>query len=424
LFKELAGGVISSDIHDVYPEPIKKVNIDISWNNINRLIGKAIGKDVIKGILNSLDFVIIKELDEGFNLDVPFYRVDVTREADIIEEILRVYGYNNIEIPQQVRSAVSHAKKPDPEKVKNTVADFLTANGFKEIMNNSLTKSAYYEGNLEFPVERCVRMLNPLSLDLNVMRQSLIYGGLETILYNQNRKNQDLRLFELGKVYSIPDKDKNHDSNYEEHFNLSLFVTGRKEIESWNTGDEEIGFYELKAICQNLLKRVGVELNKLKFENIEKAYFSQGIRFKNKKNTLLEIGKFSKDILKTFDIKQDVYYAEMDWDLLITLNKRAKISFVEIPKFPEVRRDLALLIDSETTFAEIEKIAIESERQYLKSVNLFDVYEGKNIESGKKSYAVSFALSDPEKTLTDKVIDKIMSKLMKAYEAKLGATIR
>jgi len=424
LFKNLAGGTISSEIKDIYPEPIKKINLDISWKNIDRLIGKAIGKEVIKNILLSLEFVIQKENEEGLKLDVPFYRVDVTREADVIEEILRVYGYNNIEIPQQVRSAVSHAKKPDPEKVKNTVANLMVSNGFKEIMNNSLSKSAYYENNAEFPVERCVKMLNPLSLDLNVMRQSLIYGGLETILYNLNRKNQNLKLFELGKVYAIGENHENTDSNYMEQTKLSLFVTGKKYQESWITSDDEIGIYDLKAHCQNILKRTGIELNKLKFENSDKSYFSQGICYKSKKASLLEIGKISKALHKSFDIKQGVYYAEIDWDLLLELNKKATIRFSEIPKFPEVRRDLALLIDSKTTFAEIEKLAFEIERQFLRSINLFDVYEGKNIEAGKKSYAVSFALSDPEKTLTDKVIDKIMNKLMNAYKTKLGATIR
>ncbi len=424
LFKELAGGEISSEIKDAYPNPIEKLIFAISWKNIDRLIGKAIGNDVIKNILHSLDFEIVSENEDGLNIKVPFYRVDVTREADVVEEILRIYGYNNIEIPSQVLSAISHAPKPDPEKVKNTIAEFLMGNGFKEIMNNSLTKSSYYENNKDFPGELSVKMLNPLSLDLNAMRQSLIYGGLETILYNQNRKNLNLRLFELGKVYSLDKNDDANSSDYKESFKIGIFVTGRKEPESWQSNNNEIGFYDLKSICQNILKRSGIALNKLKFEDAERAYYSQGINYKNKKNTLLEIGRFSKETLKSFDLKQDVFYAEIDWDLLLELNKRAKIRFSQIPKFPEVRRDLALLIDSETTFAEIEKIAIESERQYLKKVNLFDVYEGKNIEEGKKSYAVSFTLSDQEKTLTDKVIDKIMNKLMKTYESKLGATIR
>lgn len=427
LFRELAGGKISSEIKDIYPNPFQKVNLDVSWKNINRLIGQNIGTNITKNILTSLEFEIISENENGLNLNVPFYRVDVTREADVIEEILRVFGYNNIHLPSQVLSAISHMKKPNPENVKNTIADFLASNGFKEIMNNSLTKSSYYEDNKDFSGESSVKMLNPLSQDLNVMRQSLVYGGLESILYNQNRKNNNLRLFELGNVYSKTQQSsesENLTDKYIEQTNLAIFVSGRKDLESWQTDDNEISFYDLKSICFNILKRAGFELNKLNFEISQKNYFSTGIEYKMNEKVLLQIGQFSKEILKSFDIKQDVFYSEINWDEFLKLNKKAKIKFQEIPKFPSVRRDLALLIDTKVTFAELEKIAFETERQLLKSVNLFDVYEGKNIEAGKKSYALSFSLSDKDKTLTDKMIDKVMRKLMKTYETKLGASIR
>jgi phenylalanyl-tRNA synthetase beta chain len=427
LIKELAGGKISSEIKDIYPNPLKKVNLDISWKNINRLIGQDIGKDVIKNILNSLDFEMIRENETGLNLDVPFYRVDVTRESDVIEEILRIYGYNNIRIPNQVRSAISLSKKPDPENVKNRMADYLTSLGFKEIMNNSLTKFAYYENNTDFTESCCVKMLNPLSQDLNVMRQSLIYGGLETVLYNLNRKNPDLKLFEVGKVYS---KSKNSNtgrpvvSKYDEQMKLSLFITGRKQPESWQAAYDEVDLFHLKSVCFNLLKRAGIDERLLNFETSNHSYLSNGILYKFDGETILQLGQFSNALLKSLDIKQDVFYGEFNWDLLLKLTAKVKIRFQELSRFPEVRRDLALLINADVTFAEIEKIAFQTEKQILKGVNLFDVYEGKNIESGKKSYAVSFTLCDQEKTLTDKTIEKTMKKLMMAYETNLNAKIR
>jgi phenylalanyl-tRNA synthetase beta chain len=427
LIKELAGGKISSEIKDVYPNPLKKINLDISWKNIHRLIGQDIGKDVIKNILNSLEFETKRENETGLNLDVPFYRVDVTRESDVIEEILRIYGYNNIKIPDQVLSAITHSKKPDPENVKNRMADYLTSLGFKEIMNNSLTKSAYYENNTDFSEDCSVKMLNPLSQDLNVMRQSLIFGSLETVLYNLNRKNVNLKLFELGKVYSKSKNSKDDRpavSKYCEQTKLSLFVTGRKEPESWQLANNEVDLFYLKSVFFNLLKRAGIDDRLLNFEKTNHSYLSQGIMYKHDGETILQLGQFSNALLKSFDIKQDVFYGEFNWDLLLKLTAKAKIRFQEIPRFPEVRRDLALLISTEVTFAEIEKIAFQTEKQILKSVNLFDVYEGKNIEAGKKSYAVSFTLYDQEKTLTDKTIDKIMKKLMMAYETNLNAKIR
>ncbi len=427
LIKELAGGTISSELKDVYPNPLKPVNVVVSWRNIDRLIGKAIGKEAIKNILNALEFEIITETNDGLHLNVPLYRVDVTREADVIEEILRIYGYNNIEIGTQLRSSISRAVKPDPESVRNIFADYLGSNGFTEIMNNSLTRADYYEDNPDFNQDTVVPIFNPLSRDLNVMRQSLLYGGLETILHNQNRKINDLKLFEFGQVYSRypgTEKSKEVTEKYREQSFLGLFLTGRKQPESWKTGDDESDFFDLKSICQNLIARAGIGTNQLKYSEDSPAYMEQGITFRHGKREIMRLGKLSSKLLKEFDIKQSVYYGELNMDLLLNLVAGNKIRYLEIPKFPEVRRDLALLLDRGIAFAEVEKIAFETERTFLKGVNLFDVYEGKNIEAGKKSYAVSFVLQDAEKTLTDKVIDKVMNKLIGAYTKRLSATIR
>jgi phenylalanyl-tRNA synthetase beta chain len=425
LVKEIAGGTISSDIKDVYPNPIPKVKVEAKWKNIDRLIGKSIGKDVIKNILQSLHFQILKENTDGLHLEVPACRIDVTREADVIEEILRIYGYNNIEIPVRLNSSVSHSSKPDPENLMNSVLDYLSNNGFSEIINNSLTRFVYYENQKDFDETNSVAILNPLSRDLNVMRQSLLHGGLETILYNLNRKINELKLFEYGKVYKIADRNATDILNkYEESNHLSLIVTGRKEPETWYSGDKEVDFNYLKAVSFNLLKKLGIDLNRLQHEKTSSEYFSEGLRFSVNNSPILEVGRISKSMLSTFDIKQEVFYSEFIWETLLDLTKTNKVRYRPIPKFPEVRRDLALLIDSSVTFTEVEKLAYRTENKLLRSVNLFDVYEGENLEKGKKSYAVSFILQDEEKTLTDKVIDKTMSRLMAAYQNELNAVIR
>ncbi|MCD4789444.1 MAG: phenylalanine--tRNA ligase subunit beta [Bacteroidales bacterium] len=427
MIKEIAGGIISSEIKDVYPNPFKKININVTWKNIDRLIGKSIGKEVIKNILHSLEFEIPEQNDERLKLAVPSYRVDVTREADVIEEILRIYGYNNIEIPAQQLSSISHTIKPDAEKIQNLVSDYLSNNGFKEIINNSLTKSAYYETHKDFNEDKSVNILNPLSRDLNVMRQTLLFGGLETILYNLNRKNHDQKIYEFGKVYTlIPEKSKAQDvtEKYIEVNHLALFITGRIEKESWYTDDKPVDYNYLKALSSNLLKRIGINIAKLNSEKTKKNYLSTGMSYISDKGKLLEIGVISKSMLVELDIKQNVFYTELNRDLALELVRGNKIRYKGVPKFPEVRRDLALLLDRNVPFAEVEKLAYRVESKILKEINLFDVYEGENIEEGKKSYAVSFILQDEEKTLTDKVIDKIMNKMMKAFEDNLNATIR
>ncbi len=425
LVKEIAGGTISSEIKDVYPQPIPKAKVEVTWNNIDRLIGKAIGKEVIRNILQSLQFQIESETNEGLCLEAPSCRVDVTREADVIEEILRIYGYNNIEIPVKVNSSISHSAKPDPETLLSIAVNYLSSNGFSEIMNNSLTKSAYYENRKDFDAAQNVVILNPLSRDLNVMRQTLLFGGLESILYNLNRKLSDQKLFEYGKVYKIANKEATDViMKYREENHLSLLITGNKEKESWYHQNKEADFNYLKAYAFNFLKRIGVDVNAVDHKKTENKYLSVGLNYFSSKGNLIEIGVISNSILKEFDIRQQVLYAEINWDLVLDLVKSNKIQYQPIAKFPEVRRDLALLIDSKITFEEIERLAYLAENKLLKHVNLFDIYEGKNIEAGKKSYAVSFILLDEEKTLTDKVIEKTMKRLMEAYQKELNAVIR
>jgi len=426
LIKELAGGTISSEIKENYPEKFKKLNLDIQWKNIDRLIGKSLGKEVIENILKALEFEIVYTGEKGLNVNVPLYRVDVTREADVIEEILRIYGYNNIEIQTKLLSSISPVKKPDPEKIIHILTEYLSSSGFTEIMNNSLTKSDYYEDNPDFDIQKAVYIANPLSRDLNVMRQSLLFGGLEAILHNQNRKMDDLKLFEFGQVYSKnTNTDKGHSviEKYNEAFKLGLFYTGRKNTESWYNKDDSVDLFGLKSICHNLLFRVGAAIEKLKYTDDSPAYFQLGMSYKSGHQIVMQAGLVSKKVLNKFDIKQPVYFAEINMGILLNFVGINKISYTEIPKFPEVRRDLALLLDKEIPYSEIEKIAFETERNLLVRVNLFDVFEGKNIEAGKKSYAVSFTLQDEEKTLTDKVIDKVMKKMIRAFQNRLKATI-
>ena len=427
MMKEIAGGTISSEIKDEGKKDFDKVKLDVTWKNITRLIGKELGKDTIENILISLDFEIHDVNENGLTVSVPLYRVDVTREADVIEEILRIYGYNNVEIPTHQNSAVAHISKPEAEKVRRIAFDFLSNNGYNEIMNNSLTKASYFENCKAFDAAESVQILNPLSRDLNVMRQSLLFGGLETIIYNQNRKNADLKLFEFGTVYQknkAASKEDKVTKKYSENLHLALFTTGRNQKESWNTDTRPTNFFDLKAILTNLLHRLGVSITKFQLEPTEIVYFSQGLKGILDGKQVFEIGQIADTVLKQFDIKEPVFYADLNWNNLFKKVDPEQTNFTELPKFPEVRRDLALLIDQAVTFAEIEKLAFETERKLLKKVNLFDVYEGKNIEPGKKSYAVSFTLQDEEKTLTDKVIDKVMNRFMQVYQQQLNATIR
>ncbi len=427
LIKELAGGKISSEIVDVYPKAINDWEIDVLYENIDRLIGKTIERKTIKNILEYLEIKILEENNDGLKLLVPTFKIDVKREVDIIEEILRIYGYNNIEISQNLKSSINYIAKPDKDKFQNQIADFLSNNGFAETINNSLTKSEYIEKNNFLDSTKNVNILNPLSKDLNIMRQTLLFGGLENLIHNINRKNFDLKLYEFGKSYCFNPEHKSENDvllKFSEKNHLVLFLTGRKYVESWNTTDDEVDFYSLKSVVNNILKYAGINICKLKAEQESSGVFIDNLNYSFKKNKLVEFGLIQKSILKQFNIKQAVYYADFDWDSLINLSSKNKIEYKELPKFPEVRRDLALLIDENISFENIEKLAYQYENKFIKKVNLFDIYDGSKIEEGKKSYAVSFVLQDEEKTLTEKLIDKIMNKLMTAFKDKLGAEIR
>ncbi len=420
LIKEIAGGEISSNIVDIYPKKIDNFKVPFSFTHCNRLIGKHIDLEIIKNILKSLGIEIEHEGHDALLLSVPPFKVDVQREQDVIEEVLRIYGYNNIEIPETLNSSVQFAEKPDKEKIQNVVSELLTNTGFSEMMCLSLTKADYAKSLQSLNPDRSVTMMNPLSSDLNVLRQTLLFGGLETIVYNQNRKNVDLKLYEFGKTYMAI---KNGEATkYVETKHLSLFLTGRKEEESWNSKKDAVDFYTLKGYVTAILERLGI--NDLKFSELNNDAFSTGLTSSNNKKILVEFGSISKSVLKLTDIKQEVFYADFNWDLIIDAVKQINVMYSEVPKFPEVRRDLALLIDKAIQFEQLEQLAYQSEKKILKNVNLFDVYEGDKLPAGKKSYALSFILQDETATLTDKQIDKIMEKLIKTYQDKAGAEIR
>lgn len=425
LIKELGGGKITSDIIDIYPEPVKDFEVEVKYARIDRLIGKAIGHDRIKKILHSLEIKIVREDEEGLLLLVPPYRVDVRREADVIEDILRIYGFNNIEVPAKVNSTLSYSEKPDDFQLKNKIADLLVANGFHEIMNNSLTKASYFENLGTYHPEQTVLLFNPLSSDLCAMRQSLLFGGLETIAYNINRKNNNLRLFEFGKAYTFHRQEgDNHLKQYKEEDKLALFITGNKIQASWNSKEEKTDFFNMKSYAEMILIRMGFKPEFLNMEETAEDIYREGLTYSQNGKHIVTLGMLSHSVLKSLDIDQEVYYAEFSWENILKALKNHTISFTPMPKFPAVKRDLALLLDKKVSFKEVRDIAMRTEKSLLKSVSLFDVYEGEKLGTDKKSYAVSFTIQDEEKTLTDKQIDKIMNKLMGAYQHLLGAEIR
>jgi Phenylalanyl-tRNA synthetase beta subunit len=429
LVQELAGGTVSSEIKDVYPVPFSKFNVDITYKKINTLIGKDIPVETVKSIVGSLEMEITNETAEGLSLAVPPYRVDVTRDVDVIEDILRIYGYNNVEIPSTLKSSLTTKGEADKSyKLQSLISEQLVGCGFNEILNNSLTKAAYYEGLESFPAKNLVMLMNPLSNDLNCMRQTLLFGGLESITHNANRKNADLKFFEFGNCYYFNEEKKNPEkvlAAYNEDYHLGLWVTGKNVANSWAHADEQSSVYELKAYVENVFLRLGIDIRNLVIGNLTDDLFSAALSVNTKGGKRLAVfGVITKKQLKAFDIDNEVYYADLNWNELMKAIKSVKVSYKEICKFPAVKRDLALLLDKQIQFAEIEKIAFESERKLLKEVSLFDVYEGKNLEAGKKSYAVSFMLQDENQTLNDKQIDKIMSKLIANLESKLGAKLR
>lgn len=427
LMKELAGGTISSDITDICPEPVGDFVFDLSLARVDALIGKPIPEATVRTIIAALEVKILAERDGVLTVAVPPYRVDVQREADLIEDILRIYGYNNVEIPMQVRSTLSYAPKPDRNRLMNLAADFLTANGFTEIMSNSLTKAAYYEGLTSCPAERCVRILNPLSADLNVMRQTLLFNMLEAVGLNANRRNGDLCLYEFGNCYFY-DESKRTDENrlaaYSEEYRLAIAVTGVSTPQSWNAKPVKASFFTLRAVAEKLLRRFGIDIYALKAETLESDLFSEGLTLSLNGKQLLQIGSVAAAIRRRTDVKQDVYYLEMNFEALAKSTKKLKIAAGELSKFPEVRRDLALLVDKSVTFSSLRDAAFAAERKLLKSVSLFDVYEGDKLPEGKKSYALSFILEDKTRTLDERTIERVMANLTRQFEQKCGAQVR
>ncbi len=425
LIKELAGGKITSDIIDIYPAPVKDFEVEVKYSHIDRLIGKTIGKENIKKILTALEIKIVNESETTLLLHVPPYRVDVRREADVIEDILRIYGFNNIEVPSKVNSTLSYSPKPDDYRLKNVIADLLTGNGFNEIINNSLTKASYFEGLETYKPENTIMLYNPLSSDLNAMRQSLLFGGLETIAYNINRKNNSLKLYEFGKAYTFHKKEgEDHLKQYREENHLALFLTGSKTTASWNTKEVRSDFFTLKAYAEIVLTRLGFKTDTLNVEENTQDILREGLDYTQNGKHLLTIGTVSPKLLKHFDIDQEVCYADFSWENLLKTLKNHTTVFTPLPKYPSVKRDLALLLDKKVSFKEVKELALRTEKTLLKAVTLFDVYEGEKLGAGKKSYAVSFTLQDDEKTLTDKQIEKIMNKLIGSYQHQLGAEIR
>ena len=429
MVKELAGGTISSEVKDVCAAPVADFRVALAYDKVNTLIGKEIPADTIKSIVTSLEMKIVEENAEGLTLDVPPYRVDVQRDCDVIEDILRIYGYNNVEIPTTLKSSLTVKGEHDKSnKLQNLIAEQLVGCGFNEILNNSLTRAAYYDGLETFAPQHLVMLMNPLSNDLNAMRQSLLFGGLESINRNANRKNADLKFFEFGNCYYYDAQKRDAEkplTAYSEEYHLGLWVTGKKVCNSWAHCDEESCIYELKAYLENIFIRLGVNLRNVVIGNLCNDIYATALSYNTRGGKqLATMGVVTKKIQKAFDIDNTVYYAEINWKEVMKAIKSNKVNFVELSKYPAVKRDLALLLDKKVQFAEIEKIAYETEKKLLKAVELFDVYEGKNLEAGKKSYAVSFTLQDESATLNDKQIDKIMQKLIANLQNKLDAKLR
>jgi len=411
LIQELAGGQISSEISDSYPIRANPFPVDISFKNVSRLIGKIIFADEIRDTLSGLGIKITSEDSDGMKLEVPAYKVDVTREVDIIEEVLRIHGYDNVEIPTQIRASLNTTVKPDKEVLQNQIAELLSANGFFEILSNSLTKLSY-----SAEPERAVKILNPLSNDLDVMRQSLLFSGLEAIAYNQNRRNSDLKFYEFGKVYNLDQE------NYKENQRFSIFLTGSKNSEGWNSKSGKADFYNLKSAVDLIINKLNIK--GISTSETTNTHFSSGISYRKGEKIIVEFGVVSKKSSNKLDISAEVFFADFDWDQIMRSVRNNKISYAEVSKFPSVRRDLSMLLSKEISFEQLKQIAYKTEKGLLKEVNVFDVYVGDKLPEGKKSYALSFLLQDDEKTLTDKQIDAIMQKLILNFEKQVGAEIR
>ena len=429
MVKELAGGEISSEIKDVSCKDFPPFRVELSYQRVNELIGKDIPTETVKSIVKSLEMEVVAETTEGLTLDVPQYRVDVQRDCDVIEDILRIYGYNNVEIPTTLKSSlVAETETDKSNKLQNLIAEQLVGAGFNEILNNSLTKAAYYDELSSYPAQNLVRLMNPLSSDLNVMRETLLFGGLESIARNANHKNPDLKLFEFGNCYYYREEKRNEEkalAPYSESYHLGLWLTGKDKQGSWIHADEENNAYMLKAYVENIFGRMGLRMRDLAIENLSADIYASAIVIKTQGGKRLAmLGSVTRKILKQFDIDNAVYFADINWIEVMRSIRSLKVSFKELPKFPAVRRDLALLVDKSVQFAQIEKLAFDADRKLVKAVNLFDVYEGKHLEPGKKSYAISITLQDEGQTLNDKAIDKVMQKIIKSLETQVNARLR
>ncbi|MBQ6724158.1 MAG: phenylalanine--tRNA ligase subunit beta [Paludibacteraceae bacterium] len=435
LIQEVAGGTVAMDITDTVSADFAPWPVTIDINRVHSLIGKAIGEETIETILKALEIEILSKNGTIWQLAVPRYRVDVQRECDVVEDILRIYGYDNVEFPEKLNTSLAYGVKPDPEKLRRKIAEQLTAQGFNEILNNSLTKVSYYENLEQLPLAKCVKIMNPLSSDLGVMRQTLLFGGLESIARNANRKNSDLKFYEFGNCYHYNNELTNERVNelaktdplirYSEEPHLGLWITGNKAAQTWVRKEEKTSFYQLRAYVNNIFVRMGVDIAKITVERLENELFSDGLVLKAANGKALGfIGIVARKQLKAFDIDQEVYYADLDWNALIKQNKQYKAVINDLPKYPEVKRDFALLVDKSVEFADLARAAFATEKKLLKNVYLFDVYEGKNLEAGKKSYALSFILQDAENTLKDTQIENIMNRLKATFENQFHATLR
>lgn len=428
LIKEIAGGEITSEITDIItmPEITEPFRFDISYTKINSLTGKVIPETTVKNILEALEVHIESERDGVLSVAVPPYRVDVQRDADLIEDILRIYGYNNIETPSRVNSALAFDRRPGKEQIAEAVAQYLTSNGFTEIMSNSLTKSSYYDELTDYPAANCVKIINPLSADLNVMRQTLFFNAMEAVELNTNHRNPNLKMYEFGNVYRFnPDKAVEGGlAPYAENYRLAITVTGLNIAGSWNSKSEPTTFFNLRAVAENLLRRFGLDIYKLKSEAIQNDIYSEGLSVLQNGKTLFTIGIVSPKMKKRFGLKADIYYLEMDFDMFVKSTRKHTVNAEDIARFPEVKRDLALLVDKEVKFARLREIAFATEKKLLREVTLFDVYEGDKLPEGKKSYALGFVLQDTEKTMTDQLIDKTMSNLIAQFEQQANASVR
>lgn len=430
LIKSICGGTICGDVVDVISDSsvMEPKKVEINYDRMQRLIGKEIGADTIRTIMKNLDMNFVEESGEGALVEIPPFRVDVYRECDIVEDVLRIYGYNNIEFPQTMSASINTGVKPDPEKFTRSASNFLAAEGFNEIMNNSLSKSDYYKSLKTYPADNCVMIMNPLSSDLNCMRQTLLFSALEVVSYNVNRQTNNLRLFEFGHVYGFNPEIKAEDDKtvlkpYSEEQQLSITISGNG-ITGWRNRTAGGNFFTLKAYVEQLFSRYGINVNSLETAPAPADLFAEGMTYMANGKELASLGQVAAPRLKQLGLKQQVYFAQIRWDVLFKLVKRVKVQFKELPKYPEVKRDLALLINKDVKYSDLYRSAFGAEKKLLKNVSLFDVYTGDKIPSDKKQYALSFTLRDEEKTLNDNVVESVMNKLVKAFEFKFGAQLR